>query len=105
MSVFTDMKEFVLQKKADYSSETGAKKDDWIDVETINVAIYKIDAYKQISNADYEKSTHNGVTLYNKFSEKEKYRIINENNSYNITYFNEDGRLTVLLLESVILYG
>lgn len=104
MSVFTDMKEFALQKKAGNSSKTGAKKNEWIDVGIINVAIYKIDAYKQISNADYEKSTHNGITLYNEFSEKEKYRIINENNSYNITYFNEDGRHTVLLLESVVLY-
>lgn len=104
MSVFTDMKEFMLQKKMNSSSKTGAKKDEWINVEMINVAVYKIDAYKQISNADYEKSTHNGITLYNEFSKKEKYRIINENNSYNITFFNEDGRHTVLLLESVVLY-
>lgn len=104
MSVFTDMKEFMLQKKVDASSGTGAKKDEWIDVETINVAIYKIDAYKQISNADYEKSTHNGITLYNKFSEKEKYRIINEADLYNIIFFNGDSRHTVLLLESVVLY-
>lgn len=104
MSIYTDMVTVRLERNDALAGLSGALKDNWIKVDDINVAIYKNDSFKTTTNVKYESSSHSGLTFWKGFEEGKEYRMLIGMSKYDITYFNETGRTTTLLLKQVNMY-
>lgn len=104
MSIYTDMIVVTLQRNDQEKGNSGAQVDNWVIVENIDVAIYKNDSFKSSTNAKYESSSHSGLTFWKGFEEGKEYRMLIGMSKYDITYFNETGRTTTLLLKQVNMY-
>lgn len=100
MSVITDMKPITLQEKVKIKSPSGAIKEDWKDIKTIDLALYLTDDMKYTQSVRYNESTHTGITFY-KGLNKHTNRFRDGDTIYAITKVNERGRLTSLLLKVV----
>ena len=87
MSIVSDMKSIMLQRRKKVPTNSGAPKYEWEDYKTVDVAIYN-------------ESTHTGITFY-KGLDKHTSRFIDGDTIYTITKINERGRLTSLLLKVV----
>lgn len=100
MSVITDMKPITLQEKVKIKSPSGAIKEDWKDIKTIDLALYLTDDMKYTQSVRYNESTHTGITFY-KGLDKHINRFKEGSTIYSITKLNERGRFTNLLLKVV----
>jgi len=100
VSVITDMKPIILQEKVKIESPSGAIKDGWQDVKSIDVALYLTDDMKYTQSVRYNESSHIGLTFY-KDIDKNKNRLRLDNIIYTITKANPKGRYTTLLLKVV----
>lgn len=99
MSIRGNMKPITLQVKKSIRSKTGATKDTWEDVKTIEVSIFKTDSTINTTNARYNESSHIGLTTIDGII-KGKYRLKEAETIYNITDVTP-GRLNVLLLKVI----
>lgn len=100
MSVITDMKPIILQEKGESNSPSGAEKEEWKDIKTIDLALYLTNDMKYTQSVRYNESTHTGITFY-KGLDKHTNRFKDGSTIYTITKLNERGRLTTLLLKVV----
>ncbi|NFA43976.1 phage head-tail adapter protein [Clostridium botulinum] len=100
MSINSNMKPIMLQKKGKVKSPTGAPKEQWVDVKTINVAIFKTNDMLNTNSTKYNESSHTGLTFYKDIKEGIN-RLVKDNVIYNITSANSQGRLNNLLLKVV----
>ncbi|KIL09249.1 phage head-tail adapter protein [Clostridium botulinum] len=100
MSINSNMKPIMLQKKEKVKSPTGAKKEQWVDVKVINVAIYKTNDMLNTNSTKYNESSHTGITFYKDIKENMN-RLVKDKTVYNVTSANPQGRLTNLLLKVV----
>lgn len=100
MSVITDMKPITLQEKVKIKSPSGAIKEDWKDIKTIDLALYLTDDMKYTQSVRYNESTHTGITFY-KCLDKHINRFKEGSTIYSITKLNERGRFTNLLLKVI----
>lgn len=101
MSINRDMRLYVLQKKENVRTDTGAEKVSWIDAGTITAAIRKKDELRMVANERYRDATHTGLT-YRKDIQTFQFRILDGSKIiYDITDCNTEGRLTNLLLRVV----
>lgn len=100
MSVITDMKPIILQEKVKIESPSGAIKEEWKDIKTIDLALYLTNDMKYTQSVRYNESTHTGITFY-KGLDKHINRFKDGSTIYTITKLNERGRLTTLLLKVV----
>lgn len=100
MSFITDMKPIMLQIKTTIEGTSGADREVWSDVKTIDVAIYLTDDMKNTNSVRYNESTHTGLTFY-KGLDKHINRFKDGEIIYTITKLNERSRLTSLLLKVV----
>ena len=57
MSINRDMRLYVLQKKENVRTDTGAEKVSWIDAGTITAAIRKKDELRMVANERYRDAT------------------------------------------------
>ena len=100
MSIVSDMKSIMLQRRKKVPTNSGAPKYEWEDYKTVDVAIYLVNDMKNTQSVRYNESTHTGVTFY-KGLDKHTSRFIDGDTIYTITKINERGRLTSLLLKVV----
>ncbi|AOR24305.1 hypothetical protein [Clostridium taeniosporum] len=100
MSINADMKPIMLQKKKMVKSPTGAKKEQWVDVKIINVALYKTNDMLNTNSIKYNESSHTGLTFYKDVKEGIN-RLVKDKLVYNVTSANPQGRLNNLLLKVV----
>ncbi|NFE59113.1 hypothetical protein [Clostridium sp. ZBS3] len=100
MSINSNMKPIMLQKKGKVKSPTGAPKEQWVDVKIINVAIFKTNDMLNTNSTKYNESSHTGLTFYKDVKEGIN-RLIKDNLVYNVTSANSQGRLNNLLLKVV----
>lgn len=100
MSIVTDMKPIMIQEKVKSNSPSGAEKEEWQDVKSIDVALYLTDDMKYTQSVRYNESTHTGITFY-KGLDKHTNRFKDGSIIYTIIKLNERGRLTTLLLKVV----
>lgn len=98
MSVITDMKPIILQEKVKSKSPSGATKEDWRDIKTIDLALYLTDDMRYTQSVRYNESSHTGLTFY-KDIDKSNNRLRLGNTIYTITKVNPKSRLTTLLLK------
>ena len=90
----------MLQVKTVVEGASGADKEAWMDVKTIDVAMYLTDDMKNTNSVRYNESTHTGLTFY-KGLDKHINRFKDGETIYTITKLNERSRLTSLLLKVV----
>ncbi|MEG1256897.1 hypothetical protein [Clostridium sp.] len=95
-----DMKPIMLQKKEEIKTPSGATKEKWVDVGSIDVAIYKTNDYRNTQSVRYNESTHTGLTRCKDIKEGVN-RLVNGEVVYDLTSANSKGRLTTLLLKVV----
>ena len=100
MSIVSDMKLIILQRRKTIPTNSGAPKYEWEDDKTIDVAIYLFNDMKNTQSVRYNESTHTGITFY-KGLDKHTSRFRDGEAIYTITKINERGRLTSLLLKVV----
>lgn len=100
MSIVSDMKPIMLQRRKKVATNSGAPKYEWEDYKNVDVAIYLVNDMKNTQSVRYNESTHTGVTFY-KGLDKHTSRFIDGDTIYTITKINERGRLTSLLLKVV----
>ena len=100
MSINRDMRKYMLQENHPVRSPSGAEKDNWIDIEEINAAVYKKNDMKVVASEKYIESTHTGLTYY-KDIKSDLFRLVRDNTIYEITACNTEARLTNLLLKVV----
>lgn len=100
MSFITDMRPIMLQVKTVVEGASGADKEAWMDIKTIDVAMYLTDDMKNTNSVRYNESTHTGLTFY-KGLDKHINRFKDGETIYTITKLNERSRLTSLLLKVV----
>ncbi|MDB1935269.1 hypothetical protein PMY12_18555 [Clostridium tertium] len=100
MSIIADMKPMILQIKEEIEMPSGAKKEKWNDVKTIDVAIYLIDDMKNTQSVRYNESTNTGITFF-KNIDKNNNRLKDGSVIYTITKVNNKGRFTTLLLKGI----
>ena len=62
MSINRDMKPYRLQKEETVRTPSGAEKQKWIDMGTVEAAVYKKNDMKVAASATYLESTHIGLT-------------------------------------------
>lgn len=100
MSINRDMKSYMLQKNELFRSESGAEKENWVDIETVDVAVYKKNDMKVVASEKYIESSHTGLT-YCKTIRSDDYRLLRGNKVYTVLDCNPEGRLTNLFLKVV----
>lgn len=100
MSIIADMKPIILQERIRIPTNSGAPKYDWVDVKSIDIAIYLIDDMKNTQSTRYNESSHTGITFY-KNIDKNNNRLKDGNVIYTITKVNNKGRFTTLLLKVI----
>lgn len=100
MSINRDMKKYILQQNKTIRSPSGAPKDKWVDVQEIDVAVYKKNDMRVVASEKYIESTHSGLT-YCKDIKADTYRLVCGDIIYDITDCNTESRLTNLLLKVV----
>lgn len=105
MSVYTDFVQVMLQVNDTVKSPSGAQRDNWIDVQKVDAAIYKNDAFKSVQSTKFDKSTHNGLTFHKDYDLKKEYRFVIGMSQYLITDINTQGRFTTLLMQEINMYG
>lgn len=90
MSIISDMKPIMLQKKkVEESKVTGELIERWVDVDEIHCSIYRINKTKYIQDVKYNISTYVGYT----------YTFCNEDNRL---YDKEDNKLYSIIPGDVI---
>lgn len=99
MSIIADMKPMILQIKEEIEMPSGAKKEKWNDVKTIDVAIYLIDDMKNTQSVRYNESTNTGITFFKSIDKNN--RLKDDSVIYTITKVNNKGRFTTLLLKAI----
>lgn len=100
MSINRDMKKYTLQKNQSERTGSGAQKENWQDVDTINVAVYKKNDSKFVTSEKYMESTHTGLTYYRDIS-AEDCRLLDNDKIFEVMDCNTESRLTNLLLKVV----
>lgn len=95
-----DMKSIMLQRKEKIKTPTGASKETWVDVGSIDIALYKTNDMLNTQSVRYNNSTHTGLTTCKDIKEGLN-RLIDNKIIYDITSCNTRGRLTTLLLKVV----
>jgi len=94
------MKPIILQEKGESNSPSGAIKEEWKDIKTIDVALYLTDDMKYTQSLRYNESSHIGLTFF-KDIDKNENRLRLGNITYTITKVNPKSKLTTLLLKVV----
>ncbi|WP_141722909.1 hypothetical protein [Cellulosilyticum sp. I15G10I2] len=97
------MKEFTLQQKVTIYDNYGNPKDEWEDIDTIDVSIAKEKLFKVIGDQTYILHQPMGLTRYDKFEKKYQYKLVSSSEEYLIESF-VIGKLTQLILKEVIVY-
>lgn len=102
MSIIRDMRDFVLQiDKGAEKAGSGAHKENWEDVGTIKVAVYKNTVTKMVATVKYAECTHTGLTYCRDISDQ-KYRLKSDDGTiYEIIYCDTSGRLSELQLKEI----
>ncbi|MDC4242534.1 hypothetical protein NE398_20600 [Clostridium tertium] len=100
MSIITDMKPIILQRRKTMPTNSGAPKYEWEDDKAIDVAIYLIDDMKNTQSVRYNESTNTGITFF-KNIDKNNNRLKDGSVIYTITKVNNKGRFTTLLLKAI----
>ncbi|WP_041137851.1 hypothetical protein [Beduini massiliensis] len=100
MAVMNDMQLYQLQKLNAVRGPSGQEKQTWLDIENIKVAVYLIDEMSVVGSVRYDQYDYAGLTFYNGFEKKEKYRIVGEE-TYGIERAVQNGNLMHLLLKAV----
>lgn len=101
MSINSNMKAMALQLKIKTEGKSGAIKEEWQDVDTIYVSIYKNSDMISTQSVKHNLSTHTGLTFYRDIKEGIN-RLVDSNGIiYDITSANNQGRLNNLLLKVV----
>lgn len=100
MSINRDMRKYMLQENQPIEGKSGAERENWVDVNEIEAAIYKKNDMKVAASEKYIKSTHTGLTHYRLIAPG-KHRIVKDGVIYQIEDCNPQGRLTNLLLKVV----
>lgn len=100
MSINSDMKFIMLQKRVEIPTQSGAKKYEWVDDREILVALYLLNDMKNTQSVQYNESSHTGLTWYKDISKAEN-RLKNGNTIYTLNKVNPNGRLTKLFLKVV----
>lgn len=100
MSINRDMKKYDLEHKVSSRTKTGAERNGWESVGTIDVAVYKKNDMRMTGSEKYMKSTHSGLTHCREIKADE-YRLLRGGVVYEIIDCNTQGRLTNLLLKVV----
>lgn len=104
MSINRDMKTVMLQVDKGKRSSSGAHKEHWQNVRTIDVAIYKNSDMIMTASARYNESSHTGLTCCKEIQEG-KNRLLDVDRVYLITGCNTKPRLTNLMLKVVESYA
>lgn len=105
MSLNRDMCTWILQRNDETRTPSGAKRENWVDVEAIQAAVYEKNEMRVTSNVRYQEASHTGLTYYKTFDGKKEYRLVKEGEYLRITSCNTEGRLTKLLLKEIEDYG
>lgn len=105
MSVFTDFVPAELLVNDSKKGQSGAKRDNYVPVGGIMVAIYKNNSYKNIGTVKYQDSTHSAITMSKAFIDDKEYRIDIDTQHYEVQDFDTSGRQTTLILKKINLYG
>lgn len=98
--LINDMQKYTLQKQTEVKTKSGQKKKDWIDIESIKVAIYLIDEMSVVGSVRYDTYDFAGFTFYTLFDRNVKYRIFGSE-TYTIERAVKKGCTTHLLLKRV----
>jgi len=100
VSINSDMKPIMLEKRSEIPSMAGAKKYRWEEDKIIQVSLYLTNDMKNTQSVQYNESSHTGLTR-SKDIEKNNNRLREGDTIYTINKVNPKGRLTTLLLKVV----
>lgn len=104
MSINSRAKNYSLKKLIETKTASGALKKEWKLERVISVTISKLEGYLNTENIRYKETTHTGLTHYKDISSGE-YKLEGFGRAFNILDVNSEGRLTVLKLKELELWG
>ncbi|KMT21593.1 hypothetical protein [Clostridium cylindrosporum] len=100
MAIIRDMQPYILEEKVTYRTPSKFLKEVWIEIKSIDVAIYENDDRINTQSVRFNSSTHTGLTNYKEIKEGRN-RIRKGEVIYTILSCKTRGRLTTLLLKVV----
>lgn len=101
MSINRDLRPYRLQINDIQQTESGAKKDQWVDTGTVMVAVYQTEqAIRYGGNEVYKETTHIGLTFERQIEAK-RHRLVRDGKTYLVLSMDPQGRMAQLALKVV----